>query len=127
MEIRQFSIHDDYKEINEWFYSRKGEYFPLKFLSQTGFIVPGVAVGFLIKTDVNVGILEPFISNPRAPEKERDEALNMILETLCNQAKSIGYRAVFGFSTAQTMLNRALKQDFDILETNSTTVVKELT
>lgn len=126
MEIRQFSMHDDYKDINSWFYSRKGEYFPIKFLSQTGFIVPGIAVGFLIKTDANVGILEPFISNPQAPEKERDEALNMILETLCNHARHIGYRAVFGFSTAQTMITRALKQDFEILEINSTTVVKEL-
>lgn len=126
MEIRQFSIHDDYKDINAWFHERKGEYFPIKFLAQTGFIVPGVAVGFLIKTDAYVGILEPFISNPAAPEKERDEALNMILKKLTEHAKNIGYRAVFGFSTAQTMIDRALKQDFDILEINSTTVVKEL-
>lgn len=126
MEMRQFNLHDDYSDINAWFHERKGEYFPVKFLSGTGFIVPGVAVGFLIRTDANVGILEPFVSNPHAPEKERDEALNKILKKLVDHAKSLGYRAVFGFSTAQTMIDRALKQDFDILEINSTTVVKEL-
>lgn len=117
---------DSYNEINSWYHERKGEDFPRRYLSPTGVIVPGVAVGFLIQTDAHFGILEPFISNPAASKEDRDTALIMILNKLTDMAKKIDYRVVYGFSTNPPMITRALSQGFEIQELNSTTVKKEL-
>lgn len=117
---------EDYTEINTWYHERKGENFPKTHLSHTGIIIPGVAVGFLIQTDANFGILEPFISNPAASKDDRDRALTMILNTLTDLAKVMDYQIIYGFSTSRPMVDRAISQGFEIQELNSTTVVKRL-
>jgi len=125
MELRRFHM-DDFTDLNSWYYRRKGENFPMRYLSPTGVIVPGVAAGFLIQTDAHFGILEPFISNPEASKEDRDRALHMILERLTSMAKKIDYKVIYGFSTNKIMLDRAISQGFEIQELNSTTVKKVL-
>ncbi len=125
MELRRFHI-DDFTDVNSWYYKRKGENFPMRYLSPTGVIVPGIAAGFLIQTDAHFGILEPFISNPEASREDRDMAINMILKKLTDMAKTIDYRIVYGFSTNPIMLDRAIAQGFEIQELNSTTVIKRI-
>lgn len=126
MEIRRFDLHKDFADINTWYYNRKQEFLPIRFLAKIGFIVPGIGAGFLMQTDANVGILEPFISNPDAPKEQRDKALETILAALVEEATKLNYSAVFGFSTSKSMLGKALKQDFKVVETASVTVAKEL-
>ena len=68
----------------------------MDFLSDIGFVVPGVASGFLVTTNVNCCFLEPFISNPKAPKELRDKALKEILESLEDKASKIGIRLIYG-------------------------------
>jgi hypothetical protein len=101
---------DMYDQINDWFRSRKFDSIPSKFLSHTGFIVPGVAVGFLIETNTAVCFLEPFISNPKAPKELREKSLAGIVEALEQEASKLGYRFCYGIATSPTMIDHGLKR-----------------
>jgi hypothetical protein len=94
-------------------------------LPKTGYIVPGIAAGFVMLTDCNSCILEPFIANPYTFAEDREEALKEILSKLCDAAKDMGYTRVFGFSTNLKMVWRAQKIGFKVIETNQLTVMKE--
>lgn len=95
-------------------------------LPTVGFIVPGIAGGFLMQTDTNSCIFEPFIANPESYGQDRDEALIQIMQDLLNAAKDKGYKRVFGFSTHPGMVSRALSLGFTIIENTSATVCKDI-
>lgn len=126
MKLREY-IESDKEQINNWFYLRKLNNLPLINLPQIGYIVPDVAAGFLIKTDFNFCILEPFFSNPEAPKEVRDEALDQIIIKLTEYAKNNKFSALYGFSTSVPMIKRGLKHGFTICELQSTTIFKEIT
>lgn len=110
--------------INQWYKDRKCDSLPEPFLPPTGFIVPGVAVGFLINTDCNICFLEPFISNPKASQELRSLALNDIMEHLEREASKLGYRFIYGIASAPTMIEHAVKRKW-INMGNSTVLAKE--
>lgn len=116
--------NDDYNEVSGW-YEARGLHLIPSLLPKTGFIVPGVAAGFLMLTDTSCAILEPFIANPRATREDRDEALKCVMKVLDETAKSLGVTHLYGFSSNENMLHRSLAQGFQIAEA-SITVVKEL-
>lgn len=122
--LRRYKL-SDYEEVNSWFRKYKGNDFPKEHLAPTGFIVPGIAVGFLIKTDANCCFLEPFIANTDASPEDRDKALTQILTSLISEAKALDFNFIFGISTAPTMIERALKLGFQN-EGVSTLVMKEV-
>lgn len=123
--MRRFT-ETDYNEISAWYLKRNMTPVRQDFLPKVGFIVDGVAAGFLIQTDANIAILEPFISNKDAKSHERHAALDAIMEILVNTAEEMGCHGIFGFSTSLPMIRRALKQGFIVNEINSSTVFKEL-
>lgn len=123
--IRAYNI-TDYETVNKWFTDQRVYSIPADFLSDIGYIVPGVAVGFLVKTNINCCFLEPFIANPDAPVSIRDEALREILRKLEDTAKSMGIRMVYGIATSPTMINRALDSGWVDLG-KSTLLTKETT
>jgi hypothetical protein len=109
--------HGFYPEVASWFTARSLPIPSHHSLPTNGFIVPGVAAGFLYLTDSDVSILDCFISNPKTTEVERDEALDSIAHHLiacaslhdtkiliCNTTlKAIKDRAVFlGFTDTGT-------------------------
>lgn len=123
MQSRKY-VDEDFKSIIEWYDSRHIR--PAQdMIPPTGFIVPGIAAGFLMRTDTSACILEPFIANPRANKHDRDRALNSIMNDLIHEAKELGYDRVFGFSSHERMIERAVSHGFIVVE-ESTTVVKEL-
>lgn len=115
---------DDLSEIISW-YDKRGMAIIPELLSNVGFIVPGIAAGYLMGTDTRACILEPFIANPEASEAERDSALHSILAALTEKAEAMGFYYIFGFAASQSMIRRALEQGFYCSEQN-TTVIKEL-
>lgn len=121
--VRKYGI-EDFKAIVPWYEARG--YKPSKdMIPPTGFIVPGVAAGFLMKTDTGACILEPFIANPETSKIERNNAINAIMVDLIKEARVLGFSRIFGFSSNEPMIERALKHGFIVVE-ESTTVVKEL-
>lgn len=115
---------EDFEAIDSWYKSR-GSKASKDLLPKIGFIVPGVAAGFLMQTDTGCCILEPFIANRYTDKAERHSALDAIMRDLIYEAKTLGFSRIFGFSSNEPMIARSLKHGFVIVE-ESTTVVKEL-
>jgi hypothetical protein len=121
--VRQFT-ENDIEEVIGWFHSRKIE-ITSDYLPKTGFIAPGVAAGFIYRTDANFCIFECFISNPNTTKEERNTALNSIVTHMIEKAKNLGYKDAYGFATSQSMIRHGMEQGFRYVETCST-IIKDL-
>lgn len=98
-----------YNEVSKWFKEHRGDNIPEDLLSEVGFIIPGVAVGFLIKTNTSMCLFEPFITNPEASKEDRDWALAFIVTCLEHEALRLGYKSCYGIATAPTMIEHGRK------------------
>lgn len=112
MNIRAYT-NEDFSELNDW-YRARGAKIQERYLPQYGFIVEGIAAGFLMQTDCPVCFLEPFISNPSATKHDRDRALNLILNQLVSLARLQEYELIYGVSTSKTMVDRSINTGFQI-------------
>lgn len=114
----------DEEEVMGWFHSRKIE-MTSDYLPETGFIAPGIAAGFIYKTDGNFCIFEAFISNPNTTKKERESALSSVVTHMIEEAKKLGFKDAYGFATSQSMIRHGMEQGFRYVETCST-IIKDL-
>lgn len=55
--------------------------------SNEGFIVPGVAAGFLYLTNSSIAYIDFYITNPDAGVRDRMRAVHKITETIIGSAK----------------------------------------
>lgn len=124
IECRKYTDRD-FEEVRSW-YIKRGIVMEARDLPQTGFIVPGIAAGFIMKTDTSCCILEPFIANPFTLKGSREVALDSIFENLIKEAQDLGFKKIFGFSTHLKMIWRAQSFGFRVIETGSLTVVKDI-
>lgn len=121
--VRRFTKEDE-EEVIGWFHSRKIEITP-DYLSKTGFIVPGIAAGFIYSTDANFCIFESFIGNPNCSRSDRQVALRDVVNEMIKESKQMGFKQAFGFATSKTMLEIGDETDFKFVETCST-IVRQL-
>ena len=78
-----------------------------------GMIEPGVAVGFLARTDApGVAFLDGFVSHAGASSEERGAALTGIAAALCDRARDLGVRHVLIYSHHATVLQWAEQHGF---------------
>lgn len=124
IQVRKY-IDRDFEEVRSW-YTQRGMNLEAGSLPKLGFIIPNIGAGFLMQTDTDSCILEPFIANPYTLKKERDVALDSIFEELLKSAKELGFKRVFGFSTHLKMVWRAQSFGFRVIEASSLTVCKDL-
>jgi hypothetical protein len=94
----RFYQDKDFKEISHWCSLRDRPAPEEWALPDSGFIVDGVACGFLVMTNTKIGILDFYISNPHADKEARREALEEITNELIEAAKEVGIRSIV-FST----------------------------
>ena len=121
--VRKFT-EDDLDEVIGWFHSRKIEITP-EYLPEMGFIMPGIAAGFIYQTDANFCIFESFISNPNTSPEEREGALREIVTLMIAEARLLGFKDAYGFATSQSMIRHGMEQGFRHVETCST-IIKDL-
>lgn len=114
--LRPFVHNDaDRATLNAW-YQAHG-YGPLRSgeLPATGFLVEGVAAGFLYRTDSDTVILEGFITNPEATSEERYHALLQVHTALLTAAKQSGARRLVALTADDSLKKRAQDQGFTSL------------
>lgn len=113
-------LPEDYIQLEGWSNDREVKAPPLEYLPSTGYIVDGVACGFLYLTNSAVGLLEGFITNPNADKNDRNKALDSItlklielaelnsckilkcetkIDAIVNRAKDFGFTELIGFKT----------------------------
>lgn len=92
-------LERDLPEINSWYRARDMTMLKKEWIPPQGFILPNVAAGFLITTNTSIGILEHFVSNPRAKPEDRRLAIDMIAGRLILAGKSSGITGFLALSS----------------------------
>jgi hypothetical protein len=120
--IRKFQS-EDVCEVDTW-HEQHGMR-PIQAPPRVGFIVPGVAAGFLYQTDSDVALLEGYVTNPKASSTERHQALDGITQKLLESAADLGFRTVWAITKDAGISLRAQKHKMTRLG-SFTVLVKEL-
>ncbi len=84
------------------------------------------AVGFLYRTDSGLAWMEWITTNPASDKMDRDKALNLLIETLINEAKSQGVAAVFTSVEDTGLIDRYGQHGFQVTDKNMTNMVRVL-
>lgn len=111
MNIKQFD-KSDIEEINSWYHKRNLTPIPLESLPQFGYLVPGIACGFLMQTDASSAFLEGFATNPDAKPYHRVDALDAIAKKLIEVAKELGYKDIYAMTTHPTIMAACRDNEF---------------
>jgi hypothetical protein len=103
---------EDYQQIKEWFQKRNMGYPSPKSLPKIGFIVDGLASGFLIQTDTCIAVIDFLISDPESELSKRRLALDQISESLLSAALRLGYSGVKCTTIYEPVAKRAKDYGF---------------
>jgi hypothetical protein len=106
-------VSSDIDTIRSWYNARNLEAPPRSYFPTLGFVVPGVAAGFLYATDTKVCFMEGFITNKDASSESRDWAIKAIAESLTDMAKCQGFHKILVLSTDQGIVARAKEMKFE--------------
>lgn len=101
----------DLPEVQRWLSAWRVEV-PLDLLPPVGFIVPGVAAGWVYLAGP-LAVLEPLVANPDAPREERSAALDAVTVELVRVARERGARIVWALTMNQAVGARAQRHGFE--------------
>lgn len=99
----------DFYEIEDWFALRETKMPPIPTFPAVGFIMEGVAAGFIYLTDSTVAIIDCYISNPKSNMDLRNYALDLITEELIKVARFHKCRLVKCDTKLEAVKQRAKK------------------
>lgn len=125
MKIRPFEI-TDYLTLHNWWKEYDWQSIPLKSLPQTGFIIDDYCAGFLYKTDSDIAWLEWIVSNKNANKKEKSQALDLLITTLTETAKTNGFRVIFTSVAHKGLTEKYKTLGFKETDSRMTNLIKEL-
>lgn len=102
-----------WQEICLW-YTGHGQPIPdRELMPETGFMVQGLAAGFLYVTDSKLGIIEFLISNPDSNKEERDRAIDLVVKRLEIEAIDWDIKGIFITTNVGSVMKRALKHEYE--------------
>lgn len=84
----------DFDELARWCVGRKMRPLDPAELPQIGFVVPGLAAGFLYLTDSHTAFAGGLLSNPDAPMLARARAASTIVDRLLEEGRACGFKYV---------------------------------
>lgn len=108
----RFFRHEDFEQINEWYTLRQMPPMRRDMLPKVGYIVDGVAAGFLYQTDSSMCLLDGFIANPLAEGHEREAALDKITDALISEADSLDFFSIVAMTKNTSIRARCRKYHF---------------
>ena len=101
----------DLPEIGDWYTKRDENRPDPTIMPLIGAIEPGVAAGFLYRTDSRLALLEGFVTNPDAPLRSRHRALRAILDWLITYGQKQGL-CLIGLCKTPGMVRFTQKRGF---------------
>lgn len=125
MEVRKFQT-SDYFELCGWWNKHNWPCIPLDHLPENGFIVEGLAAGFLYKTDSKFGLLEFVVANPDSSKEDRAQALDLVIDNTLNLAKELGFKSIFSSITHPKLIQRYQEHGFMMTDENMTNMIRRL-
>jgi hypothetical protein len=85
---------------------------PADSLPPTGFVVDGIVMGFLYKTDSRLTYLGCVVSDPASDKEARGRALDALLDALADEARGLGYVYLVGSPSIPSLTARMVRQGF---------------
>lgn len=103
---------EDYPEISAWARARGISGLKPDVVPPQGFIAPGIACGFMARTNTGIALLDHFCSNPEATREGRDLVLARIAELLLAAGKATGVRVFYAITTSEKIRALCRKHGF---------------
>jgi hypothetical protein len=100
----------DLAELNAWHAARWLAPLRAGSLPAVGYIEPGVAAGFLYRTDSDLALLDGYITSPAATARARHRAVAAITEALLGSARTDGIRSVVGLCRSPGVARHAIRR-----------------
>lgn len=107
----------DIGEINLWAAAQGSPPLTRDVLPATGFIEPGIAAGFLFRTDSGIAFAHNIVTNPDAPLRTRYMAVHAIMDLCVVTAREMGFRHIITWSDAAGPIRRAVAHGGKIIGT----------
>jgi hypothetical protein len=107
---REYNPEEDYQQLEEWWSAIGWEPFPSKYLAK-GLIVDGICAGFInLGTTSPMGYIWPVVSNPNSNLRERDRALDDMIQGLIDMGKESGCDFIYATTSAPALAKRYQKR-----------------
>lgn len=74
-----------------------------------------IAAGFLRIVEGGFGQLDTFVTNPSLDSHVRDEGLNLLVETLINEAKTLKLKGIYAHTASINIIKRAEETGFHVI------------
>jgi hypothetical protein len=97
----------DMDAINAWYAAHKQPPARRDLLPETGFIVPGVAAGFLFRTDSRLAFVHNVVTNPDASLRARFVAVRDIVRACQELARALGVAGLVTWTNAPSIVRLA--------------------
>lgn len=111
MKVREYE-ESDFASIQRWLHKWNHEKITSEQLPETGFVVPGVAIGFVRMVEGNMAIFDSMVSNPYASQRLRHNALDDLVGHIMAHLKADGVTKVLAFTVDDGTLTRAKRHGF---------------
>lgn len=102
----------DIDEVNGWCAARGLDPLDPAALPPVGFVEPGLAAGWLYRTDADLALVEGLVTNPTVPLRQRSRAVDAVTRALLDEAKAFGVRRVVAFCREPGVARRAVRLGF---------------
>tara|TARA_R100000935_G_scaffold40403_1_gene61939 strand:+ start:49 stop:459 length:411 start_codon:yes stop_codon:yes gene_type:complete len=133
LKVRKLT-ENDYSLLASWWEKWKWPVLPKEFLPNNGtggYMVEKnnkqIVAGFIYLTsNSKVALLEWIISNPDYKEKDRDEAIELLITTSEKICKELKYSFMFSIGRNQNLINKHKKLGWSVDNTKSQELVKKI-
>lgn len=85
-----------------------------EFMPPSGFVVEGLAMCFLIRTDARVALIEGLLGNPWLPRAQVDPALDAVAAAVISLARAEGFRVLQATTQVEAVVERAKRLGFRV-------------
>lgn len=112
MVVRQYEKEVDAPTLAAWARMRELTDLKIDSLPEVGFIVPGLAAGFIRKVEGGYGLVDGYVTHPLMPPGQRDAALDLVTKALITYAEDNGITHLIAITREQNIVTRAQKHGY---------------
>lgn len=128
--ISKFEAKKHYEMVSNWWLKQDWPQIPVTALSQNGYVVDleglPLCAGWLYKTDSDFALCEWVVGNPAAPWQLRNEALDLLLDTINSEAKKEGAKLLFTSLKHERLIERYKRHGFKETDHGMTNLVRSI-
>tara|TARA_B100000085_G_scaffold277280_1_gene297489 strand:- start:682 stop:1092 length:411 start_codon:yes stop_codon:yes gene_type:complete len=129
--VRKLNIDDYDKHLVEWWKAWGWEPIPRDFLPEdatSGLMVTkgdqNICAGFLYLTNSKVALTEFIVSNKQYKEKDRKEAIELLIDCILELADTNGYKYAHVILKNESLLNKYLNAGYRLSDRKVTEMIK---